>query len=117
MSLYSVTIHRKVIVTKYLDKKGKQTETYEEMVEQTFHDLPYVTCLGYKKLDPQAIISQQATPVQIKDTFKGKFTVSGKSTSERYGAPKAKPVEKSEAPVQKQKGYADVVNAMMKDVA
>lgn len=116
--LYSVTIHRKVVVTKYLDPRGKKTETYEDLIEQTFHDLPYSTCLGYKKLDPAAVITQQDAPVQIKDTFKGKFTVSGKSSSARYAAPKTetKPAAKSD-PAPKQQGYADVVNKMMKDVA
>ena len=116
MSLYSVTIHRKKIITKYLDKKGKQTEQFEELITETYHDLPYVTCLGYKKLDPNAVISQQAAPVQAKDTFRGKFTVSGKSAGARYSAPKSStPSEKPVVP--KQQGYADVVNKMMKDVA
>lgn len=118
MSLFSVTIHRKKIVTKYLDKRGKKFEQYEELITETYHDLPIATCLGYKKLDPNAVIVAQDDATPTKNDYRGKYTVRGESAAAVYSSKKSgfsKPVEKPEAP--KRQGYADVVNTMMKDVA
>lgn len=121
--LYSVTIHRKKIVTRYLDPKGKKTESFEETITETYHDLPLGTARGYMKLDPKAVIEIQDTVVNRFEKPKQSFHVSGNSTAERYGTPRkakagdgrtaVKPVEKVPA----QASYADVVNSMMKDGA
>lgn len=123
--LYSVTINRKKVITKYLDPKGRKTETYEELISETYHDLPLATARGYMKLDPAAVIAVQGQQINRTESPKKSFHVSGANTTERYGNPayrKAKqgdggtvmkPAEKAPAP----SGYADVVNQMMKDRA
>lgn len=122
--LYSVTIHRKKVITKYLDPKGKKTETYEEMIEETYHDLPLATARGYMKLDPGAKIEVQGEQVNHFGKTSKSFHVSGASTTERYGSGRNSKAgdggtvfKPAEQPAAQPASYADVVNAMMKDGA
>ena len=117
-ALYSVTINRKVFVTRYLDPKGKHFEQSEQLLSQTYHDLPLATAQGYKKLDADAVITIQQ-PEETRFSSKGKFQVSGMSTAPRYSTKKTSFKEAApDAPVvtpAKQTGtYGDLVNSMMK---
>ena len=117
--LYSVTIHRKKVITKYLDPKGKKTETYEEVITETYHDLPMATAQGYKKLDPLAQIIAQQDRIDRFEKIKGSFHVKGDSTAERYGKRRTKIEDDvlvvAETPKVGAATYADVVNEMMKE--
>lgn len=121
--LYSVTINRKKVITKYLDPKGRKTETYEETISETYHDLPLATARGYMKLDPAAVISVQGQQINRFESPKKSFHVSGANTTERYSSgrnSKAKGdggtvVKSAATPAPQPSSYADVVNQMMKD--
>jgi hypothetical protein len=118
--LYSVTINRKKVITRYLDPKGRKTETYEELIQETYRDLPLATARGYKSLDPNAVIEVQSQQIDRHEPSKRSYTVRGHSTAERYGARKPEPKAAStpKAPATPAPAsYADVVNSMMKDHA
>ena len=61
--LYSVTFHRKQLVSVF-DTKGRKVEDKEERVSVTLHDLPYTTAEAYKGKDPNAIITRQYDQAQ-----------------------------------------------------
>jgi len=68
-ALYSVTLHRRQLVSTF-DAKGKKIDEREELIGVTFNDLPFSTAQAYKDKDPNAVITRQYETRSERSSFK-----------------------------------------------
>lgn len=114
--LYTVRFARKQVITRYSDgKKPKIIETKEVMIQQTYHDLPLSTAMGYRDvvegevtIELQAQRTERWEPGQARHRERPEVIHLGDESKPRA---KKAPVE---ALPQKLGGgdYSDVINSM-----
>jgi hypothetical protein len=65
MSFYTVKMKKKRLISKF-DEKGRKISDQTILIDETYHDLPYVTAMGYKEKFPEADVEIVLQPHELR---------------------------------------------------